>query len=104
MRLRIVVDKLCWWHVALNIAAVKDYGFPLSPFLSQRLLRSNLCLRRVKGSIEAPFLSIFLIQPPFLQALPGNLHMKQNFLCKKRIRRCPKWALPNADNGHYIAV
>jgi hypothetical protein len=29
-------------HVALNIAAVKDYGIPLSPFLSQRNLRSNL--------------------------------------------------------------
>ena len=37
------VDKPCRWHVALNIAAVKDYGIPLSPFLSYRLLRSNQC-------------------------------------------------------------
>ena len=28
------VRKLRWRHVALNIAAVNDYGIPLSPFLS----------------------------------------------------------------------
>ena len=27
------VGKLGRWHVALNIAAVKDYGIPLTPFL-----------------------------------------------------------------------
>ena len=37
------VGKVRRWHVALNIAAVKDYGIPLYPFLSLRKLRSNLC-------------------------------------------------------------
>ena len=37
------VGKLRLRHVALNIAAVKDYGIPLYPFLSLRKLRSNLC-------------------------------------------------------------
>ena len=36
------VGKLRLWHVALNIATAKDYGIPLSPSLSQRLLMSNL--------------------------------------------------------------
>ena len=27
------VGKLRLWHVALNIATVKDYGIPLTPFL-----------------------------------------------------------------------
>ena len=27
------VVKLCWWPVALNIAALKDYVIPISPLL-----------------------------------------------------------------------